>query len=300
MRNSTIMVAAAFAAALGACAPDQLVDATADGDPGPNERPSLLDAENAARVLDAFETPGGGRIEFVEVHTGDAGGVLVVEQSGAGGLTLDRLSRAAGGPLNATDVYHSLMHPSDDDGTVLSRIVELAGPVGLERPRGWGIDVLHERAPVILAASRQVACDNEDFTSSVPGGFLPQVKKRLDTGPDLHPDIWPPYDWSGKTHYWYQAAWANDTWGWRGKVCGKAGYHPDVRYFNGWYPSVPAVKFMYRRSSAWAQAGSVVGIGSSLQVVAWIYNGELGGIDWKIMIYDAYLFDEFDVLMTWL
>jgi hypothetical protein len=30
-----------------------------------------------------------------------------------------------------------------------------------------------------------------------------------------------------------------------------------------------------------------------------MYEGGLGAIDWRIMIYDAYLFDGFDIIMTW-
>ena len=82
-------------------------------------------------------------------------------------------------------------------------------------------------------------------------------------------------------------------------MCGKAGYHPDVKFFNGWWPSIPAVSFLYRPGAQWVKAAGPIGFGGVPTEVAWIYNGELGAIDWKFFIYDAYIFDEFDVLMTW-
>jgi hypothetical protein len=37
---------------------------------------------------------------------------------------------------------------------------------------------------------------------------------------------------------------------------------------------------------------------SNNRVFGW-HDGELGAIDWKIHIYGAYMFDEFDVMMSW-
>jgi hypothetical protein len=72
-----------------------------------------------------------------------------------------------------------------------------------------------------------------------------------------------------------------------------------VRYFNGWRPSIPYAKFAYRSGQSWAQAGGTYAFGSGLRVVAWIYDGDLGPIDWKLQIFDAYIHDEFDVMMSW-
>jgi hypothetical protein len=257
-------------------------------------RPS--DSGNS-QLITELETPTGSRIQFLEITSGSETGVLVVELGDASTMVMDRIFAAAGEVLNASDLYTALTQ-SD---RVPARLRQIVAPSVEGRSSGWALDVLQGAAATLLATGPQIACDNASFMSSIPGGMLPHVKKRLDTGPTIDPAIWPSYKWSDVApvwHYWYQT-WAYDTPRWRGKVCGDAGFHPDVNFFNGWYPSIPAVSFLYRVGQAWVKAAGPIGVGNAPTVIAWIYNGELGAIDWKLMIYDAYIHDEFDVLMTW-
>jgi hypothetical protein len=288
---------AALLTAIAACEPNSVTDIT---DPSRDESDShaplsFRGAADTTEILTAVETPTGSTIHFIEVGDGDQPGVLMLEEGDVGTLVMDRIIDSAGGHLDAADLYASLMEPTLTEAAIPARIRALATPSANPRPAGWARDLITNSSVTALAASSQVACDNANFTSSLPGGFLPKVFKRLDTGPQYHPGIWPAYDFDGSSHYWYQT-WADNTAQWRGKVCGKAGFHPQV---NGWLTTVPVLKFLYRTGQSWVQAGNSHTFGSNNRVFAWKYTGGLGAIDWRIMIYDAYLFDEFDFMMSW-
>jgi hypothetical protein len=276
---------------------DRVTDITGqDGDAGDaHVLLSPATATGTTQILTSLETPTGSTIQFIEVRDVDRTGVLMVEEGNDGTLVMDRIISAAGGELSAADLYASLLEPSLTDAAIPARLRELVAPSPDLRPVGWARDLIANNTVIALAAGSEVACNNANFTSSISGGFLPKLFKRLDTGPQYHPGIWPTYDFDGSWHYWYQVA-ADNTPLWRGKVCGKAGFHPST---SGGLPSVPVLQFLYRAGQSWAQAGERRTFGSNNRVWAWMYDGGLGAIDWRIMIYDAYLFDEFDVMMSW-
>jgi hypothetical protein len=294
-------LAASLFVPVAACEPDPITDI-------PEQRPdtsrdarqtgALVTATDTTPDISVLRTPTGSAIRFIEVRHDDRAGVLLVEEGEAGSLVMDRLIEAAGGHVGASDLYASLVRPDLYDPAVAARLRKLTGTAAADRPSGWARDLVAGATATALASSAEVACNDANFRESIPGGFRSNVFRRLDTGPAYHPTLWTAYDWSGVTHYWYQAS-ANDTPRWRGKVCGRAGFHPDVRYFNGWRPSIPYAKFVYRSGQSWAQAGGTYAFGSGLRVVAWIYDGDLGPIDWKLQIFDAYIHDEFDVMMSW-
>jgi hypothetical protein len=288
---------AALLTAIAACEPNGVTDIPDAGrDATLSQNPlSFRGAADTTQILTAVETPTGSTIHFIEISGGDEAGVLMLEEGDHGTLVMDRIIDSAGGHLDAADLYASLMEPTLTEAAIPARLRALATPSANPRPAGWARDLITNSSVTALAASSQVACNNANFTSSLPGGFLPKVFKRLDTGPQYHPGIWPAYDFDGSSHYWYQT-WADNTAQWRGKVCGKAGFHPQV---NGGFTTVPVLKFLYRTGQSWVQAGNSHTFGSSNRVFAWKYTGGLGSIDWRIMIYDAYLFDEFDVMMSW-
>jgi hypothetical protein len=233
-------------------------------------------------------------MRFIELSDGDRSGVLVLEEGEPGSLALDRIVDHAGGELNAADLYASLVEPGQADAALAARLRDLAGAITDARPAGWARELL-ATAPVTLTASNQIACDNGNFKSQIAGGFLANLFKRFDTGPGFHPALWSPYDFDGFTHFWYQA-WAYDTPRWSGKVCGRPGFHPEADHG---YTTSPALEFLYRSGSSWKLAGKIHAFGAGIHVYSWMYDGGLGAIDWRIMIYDAYLFDEFDIMMTW-
>jgi hypothetical protein len=283
---------------IAACRPDaatDIIDDTSD------EREAIV-ARSAApqggTVIASLTTPTGSAMRFIEIRDGGRAGVLVVEEGDDGTLVMDRIADAVSVPLGASDLYASLINPSAAGPDVGARLAELSPSRVSDRTPGWARDLAGVRSPTGLAAGNRIACDNSNFKSSIPGGFLASTFKRLDTGPSYDPGLWIPYNWSGTIHYWYQA-FVNDAPRWAGKACGKAGFHPDVRYFNGWRPSIPALQFLYRAGGGWSQAGALHAFEGGTKVFTWVYDGGLGAIDWKIHIYDAYVFDQFDVMMTW-
>lgn len=300
MRNRILAAApvAALLLPIAACRPDAATDIVDDTGDARDGIVAHAAAPERGTVITSLTTPTGSAMRFIEIRDGGRVGVLVVEEGAAGSLVMDRIVDAASGPFGASDLYASLMHSSEAEADGLARLQDLSPSHGADRRPGWARDLAGVRSLTFLATGSQIACDNASFKSSIPGGFLATTFKRLDTGPSYHPGLWIPYDWSGKTHYWYQAV-ANDAPRWAGKVCGKAGNHPDVRYSNGWRPSIPALKFLYRAGAGWVQAGGLHAFDGGLKVYTWMYDGALGAIDWKIQIYDAYLFDQFDVMMTW-
>jgi hypothetical protein len=254
----------------------------------------LHSGSDSTDILLSLRSPTGSILRFIELKDGARAGVLVLEEGDPGTLALDRIVDAAGGTLNAADLYTSLVEPDRADAAIPARLRALVQPSTSARPAGWAREFLATTPPVTLAAN-QVACDNSNFTSSIGGGFLANVFKRLDTGPSHHPALWVPYDFDGFTHYWYQT-WAYDTPRWRGKVCGRPGFHPQVDHG---LTTVPALQFLYRAGASWKLAGKIRALGPGTRVFTWMYDGGLGAIDWRIMIYDAYLFDGFDIMMTW-
>jgi hypothetical protein len=297
---------AALLAPLAACEPDaatgiedRVDEAAIDGAvAGIDDAVAVVEPTDSTEVIASLTTPAGTTIRFIEVRHGDRAGVLVVEEGEEGALVLERIRSGALGPLSAADVYASLMDPANPDSTDLVRLRRLSASRADDRRPGWARELATAGAVTALAASSQIACDNASFKASISGGFLATLFKRLDTGPSYHPGLWSPYDWSGVTHYSYTAL-VNNTPRWGGKFCGKAGFHPDVHYFNGWRPSIPVARFLYRVGQTWMQAGNSLAFGSNAKTAGYMYVGELGPIDWKIQIYDAYVFDQFDVMMTW-
>lgn len=280
---------------IAACEPDALTDVTqqqTDTRTEPDDSSSYLLATDSTGLIAALQTPNGSTIQFVEVRDGTHVGVLIVEEGDPGTLVMERVVAAAGRDLNAAELYEAFAEPAS---TIPARLRDVVTASGDSRAVGWALDLLASSPAAALAASNQIACDNANFTSQIAGGFLARNFKRLDTGPSFHPAIWPSYDFDGFAHYWYQT-WADDTPRWRGKVCGRAGFHPQV---DGWLTTTPVLKFLYRSGQSWKQAGSSRTFGSANRVFAWKYDGELGAIDWRIQIYDAYLYDEFDIMMSW-
>lgn len=293
--------AALFAAlliAIAACEPSSLTDVGQQQTDTRDERDDSVTihaATDSTAVLGSLLTPTGSRLQFIELRDGAHAGVLVLEEGETGTLVMERVIAAAGGTLNAADLYNALAEPSKRNAELIARLRDVATPADDARPAGWARELVTTSAITALAASTQIACANGNFTSSIPGGFLARNFKRLDTGPKFHPAKWIGYDFDGYTHYWYQAL-ANDTPLWRGKVCGRTGFHPQVY---DWLTTVPVLKFMYRSGLTWQQAGNALTFASGNRVWAWIYDGGLGAIDWRIHIYDAYVNDEFDIMMTW-
>ena len=257
-----------------------------------------IQADTSRRVILAeIESPTGSVLQFLEVGMGDEAGVLVLEQGAEGTHVLSRLLDLAGEDADPAHLYAALLDPRKPDAAIPARLLDLGTPGASPPPMGWAFEGI--QGPITTAAASTVACSNSSFTASTPGGFLPTVFQRLDTGPSFHPGLWVKYTYDLGIQRFRYIAQVFDKIAWRGKVCGEAGYHPNVCVPAGCFPDFPRVFYQYRTGGSFTTAGWAP-VGNSDSVSAWFYNGGLGAIDWRIMIDQAYDFDEFDVLMTWL
>lgn len=303
-------LAATLSVLVGACEDaDDVAGAAEDVAVEPDDPSHHFDVEpdtSQPVILAEIESPTGSMFQFVEVRVGDKAGMLVLEQGEEGTLVMDRILELAGEDVHPSDLYAALLDPTNAEAEIPATLLDLSIPSVSPRPIGWAFEGL-KGAPIATAASQgaasqsHAACNDSQFTASIPGGFLPTVFKRLNTGPSFHPSRWPKYYYDlGIQRYRYIAQAINHI-AWRGTVCGKAGYHPGV-CTPGWgcAPDFPRVFYQHRNGGSWT-TDLWVPVGNVTKVYgAWIYNGELGPIDWRIMIDQAYNFDEFDVMMTWL
>lgn len=311
MRRADIINALALALLVGACDDtDGLTEVTETSATASRDVPFDIDANVGGSLIAELETPTGSRLQFIELTAGKPGGILIVEEGDEGTLVADRIFETAGGVVNAAELYSSLIDPADPDARVPQRILELSKAPATPRPMGWALNLVKQvhDSPLLstasLASSATIACNNANFTGSIGGGFLARTKKRLDTGPKLHPSLWPSYTdnngpWpsTAYTLYYYRTVgWATNTPLWKGKVCGNAGRRPA--------PTRPSdqftyVLFLYRYGGKWWEGGfRPFYEDEGTKVATWYYDGGLGRIDWDITIVDAALSDEFDVLMT--
>jgi hypothetical protein len=314
MRRTIVPALALLSVFIGACAPDGVTDTTGNSAGELPVNPSASRPPGGGLVVANLETPTGSRFQFIELTAANSSGVLIVEEGDEGTLVADRIFDAAGRDLSAAELYASLIDPADPEARVPQRLLDLSGPAGTSGKVGWALDLIRQEAGLtafstaLASSSATIACDNASFTASIGYGFLAYTKKRLDTGPKIHPSIWPSYTeeigpWtdSSYTLYWYRTVgWATKARLWRGKVCGKAGGRPAPTSF---YQQNTWLRFLYRYGGQWWNAG---GPNYALpffedegaKVVAWYYDGGIGPIDWEIEIFDAASADQFDVLMT--
>lgn len=292
---------------MSACSESGNVTEPAD-DPLDSALADTVQPQLAGSVIAQLSSPTGSSLSFMELTAGNVGGVLVVEEGAEGTLVTDRVFDAAGRHLSAAELYVSLADP-DAGVRIPARLLELSKVAAPSQPAGWALAALRNELPSAQlssasAAAAVVACNNASFTGSIGGGFLARTKKRLDTGPALHPNLWPHYSfyagpWPNPyPFYRYRAAgWAVNTPLWRGKVCGKAPYRPPVAPI---YQGYTYLNFMYRYGGQWWIAGGASFLPENgTKVVGWYYDGGIGRIDWDIAISDAYYGDQFDLLMTY-
>ena len=313
MRSTPIIAALALAVVVGACHDsDGIIDPAENSAADPQESPTEFEPQAGGSVVGELETPTGSRLVFIELTAGNAGSVLIVEEGDEGTLVADRIFDAAGEVLSASELYASLIDPADHEAKIPQRLLDLSRTSVMTRPTGWALDLLQKQPDPTLfssasaSSSATIACNNASFTGSIGGGFLARTRKRLDTGPKLHPNLWPsswievgPWPGTGYHIYRYRAAgWATNTPLWSAKVCGKAGPRPPLSSFRNDYTYLT---FQYRYGGKWWTAGPYAPAfleGYDAKVVTWYYDGGIGRIDWDIAIWYAADTDQFDLLMT--
>ncbi len=278
------------------------------GSEDPVETPDLeLRAPAAAQedLIVAVETPTGSTLRFLQVGKDGEAGVLVVESGAPETMVMDRLLDAEGAGLGPHDLFMALT----EEGTPIpTRLMAGKQEAKSSVRQGWA----RAKLPKSSSLLGDVACDNDTFTASTPGGLLTTTFTRLDTNSEENPSLWDDDTvcnagicTGGRKQY--EARW-NGLTQWRGKVCG----HPYDRVNEPthticYYPGptclleTPEVWFEYNTpgSSTVNYAGGGQFPVNSTTTLWWAWYGNPGvTYDWRINIHDAMPWDQFDVLMS--
>lgn len=281
------------------------------GGDDPVETPDLEQQKDTAaaqggdRLIVSVETPTGSTMRFLQIGEDGELGVLVVESGAPETMVMDRLLDDDGEGLGPYGLFVALTAPGTEIPAELT-----VGKLEAESSarQGWALETIPQLSPII----NNFACDNAAFTSSTPGGLLGNEWTLLDTNYEQHPGVWTPDSvcnggicTAGRKQY--GARWNNLTQ-WRGKVCG----HPRDRIGQAthticYYPGptclleLPYVWFQYNTpgSGTVNYAGGDDFPMNTNTTRSWAWYGNPGVVlDWRINVYEAMPWDEFDILMS--
>ena len=137
--------------------------------------------ENAAKIT----LDNGNSIYFQEINDGHLSGTFIMEESDCESCgTLNALTQEFGGDLSEREVFWALSEP----GTPIPAFIdtptnEKSTKSQFSQPQGWARTTQRAINPIFVAQPT-IACNNNNFTGSIAGGFLGEPDfVRLDKTP---------------------------------------------------------------------------------------------------------------------
>ncbi|MEW7279426.1 hypothetical protein ABW636_12600 [Aquimarina sp. 2201CG1-2-11] len=189
-----------------------------------------LDTQEVSEDVAKITLDNGNSIYFQEINDEHLTGTFIMEESDCESCgTLNALTQEFGGDLSEREIFWALSEPGAAIPNFLDTPTKQKSTESrFSEPQGWARTTTQRTISPIFVAQPTVACNNNNFTSSIAGGFLGAPDFiRLDKTPGNYnafkndcSNVPASYCENG-TRYRYIAQYSNIK-KWRGKICSKA------------------------------------------------------------------------------